>query len=144
MSRGACLVALNPSGNGATRNVEQINAFDSRNHRCPASHEQEMRRPSRQSVSKEERNVHHSEVVYQMSSRLPRHRCARQGFPILKDDTGAGEHQSERLLRMSIKVAHLACDIANASPIHETQDGTIELSQQVGNRASTSLTCILA
>jgi hypothetical protein len=45
---------------------------------------------------------------------------------------------------VSIKVAHLPRDIPNASPIHQTQDRTIELSQQVGNRASARLTGIFA
>ena len=58
----------------------------------------------------------------------------RQGFPILIHGTRASEHKSERLLRMSIKVAHLPRDIANANPIHETQDRAIELSEQTGNR----------
>jgi hypothetical protein len=45
---------------------------------------------------------------------------------------------------MSIKVAHLPRDIANAGPIHETQDRAIELSEQTGNRARASLTRIFA
>ena len=57
-----------------------------------------------------------------------------QGFPILIDGTGASEHKSKRLFRMSIKIAHLPRDIANANPVHETQDRTIELSKQTGNR----------
>jgi len=45
---------------------------------------------------------------------------------------------------MSIKVAHLSRDIANTSPIHETQDGAIELSQKARHWASASLTRIFA
>ena len=67
-----------------------------------------------------------------------------QGFPILIDGTRASEHKSERLLRMSIKEAHLPRDIANANPVHETQDRAIELSEQTGNRPSASLTRIFA
>jgi len=69
---------------------------------------------------------------------------SRQGFPILLDETRAREQKSERLLRVSIKVAHLARDIADASPIHQTQDRTIELSQQARDRASARLTRIFA
>jgi hypothetical protein len=58
--------------------------------------------------------------------------------------TRTSEHKSERLLRMSIKIAHLSGDIANTSPIHETQDRAIELSEQTGNWASACLTGIFA
>jgi len=67
-----------------------------------------------------------------------------QGFPILIDETRASEDQSERLLWMSIKVAHLSGAIANTSPIHATQDRTIELSQQTRHWASACLTGIFA
>jgi len=75
---------------------------------------------------------------------MSRHGHPNAGFPILVHGTRAREHKSERLLRMSIKVAHLPRDIANASPIHQTQDRAIELSEQTGNRASASLTRIFA
>lgn len=61
-------------------------------------------------------------------------RRAGQGFPILKNGTRASEHKSESLLDMSIKGAHLSSDIANASPVHSTQHGTIELSQEARHR----------
>jgi hypothetical protein len=62
-----------------------------------------------------------------------------QGFPILINRTGTGEDQSQCLVKMGIKIAHLASDIAHAEAIQETQDGTIELGEQAGNRASTGL-----
>ncbi len=43
---------------------------------------------------------------------------------------------------MSIKIAHLSSDIANASPVHSTQHGAIELSQQARHRTRACLTGI--
>ena len=65
-----------------------------------------------------------------------------QGFPILINGTTSGEHKSESLLKMSIEVAHLAGNIVNACPIHQTQHSTVEPSQKAGNRASPCLTGI--
>jgi hypothetical protein len=45
---------------------------------------------------------------------------------------------------MSIKVAHLSGDIANANPVQETQDRAIELSQEARHWASACLTGIFA
>jgi len=67
-----------------------------------------------------------------------------QGFPILINGTGASKHKSESLLDMSIKVAYLSSDIANASPVHQTQHGAIELSQEAGNCAGACLAGILS
>ena len=65
-----------------------------------------------------------------------------QGVPILVHLTRASEQQSKRLLRMSIKEAHLTSDIADPSAVHTTQDSAIELSQQARHRASAGLTGI--
>lgn len=40
---------------------------------------------------------------------------------------------------MSVKVAHLPSDIANARSIHQHQDGAIQLSQKTGKRACACL-----
>jgi hypothetical protein len=60
------------------------------------------------------------------------------------DETGAREHKSERLLWLSIKVAHLSSDITNSSVVYTTQDCAIELSQQARHGASARLTGIFA
>ncbi len=65
-----------------------------------------------------------------------------QGFPILIHDTRPRENQSESLFKVSIKVAHLWCDMANPCAIHQAQDGAIELSEQSGYRPSASVTGI--
>ncbi len=43
---------------------------------------------------------------------------------------------------MSIKVAHLSSDIANADPIHQAQNGALELSETAGNRPGTALASV--
>jgi hypothetical protein len=40
---------------------------------------------------------------------------------------------------MGVKIAHLASGIANAKAIQQTQDGTMELGKQTGNRTSAGL-----
>ncbi|EFH85221.1 hypothetical protein Krac_6396 [Ktedonobacter racemifer DSM 44963] len=43
------------------------------------------------------------------------------------------------MVEMSVKVAHLSSDIANARSIHQHQDGAIQLSQKTGKRACACL-----
>jgi hypothetical protein len=45
-----------------------------------------------------------------------------QGFAMLLNGTMSSEDENERLLKMCIKAAHVARHIANADPIHRTQD----------------------
>lgn len=62
-----------------------------------------------------------------------------RGFPLLINRTPASEQKSKSLLVMGIKGAHLPSDIANAGPIHQAQNGAIELSQETGNWAGAGL-----
>ncbi|HEX4207924.1 MAG TPA: hypothetical protein VHZ51_27735 [Ktedonobacteraceae bacterium] len=43
---------------------------------------------------------------------------------------------------MSVEVAHLPSDIANAHSIQQAQDGAIELSKETGNRSGVRLAAI--
>ncbi len=63
---------------------------------------------------------------------------------MLKNGTATSEQKSERLLDMSIKVAHLPSDIAHTNAIHEAQDRTIQPSEQARNRSSTRLASIFS
>lgn len=65
-----------------------------------------------------------------------------QGFPILINGTLTSQDEGKRLFRMGIKKTHLASDVANSEPIHQTEHRTIELSEQTGNRSPTCLTPI--
>lgn len=56
-----------------------------------------------------------------------------QGFPILINGTPAGENEIKSLVVLSVKIAHLPRDIAHPNAIQETQDGTVELSEEAGN-----------
>lgn len=58
---------------------------------------------------------------------------------MLISGTRTSEDQSQSLVKMGVKIAHLASHIANAEAIQQAQDGTIELSEQALNRAGTGL-----
>jgi len=45
---------------------------------------------------------------------------------------------------MSVKVAHLSRDIANARPVHQAEHRAIELSEQTGHRSSACLAAIFS
>src|SRR5579884_2664692 len=67
-----------------------------------------------------------------------------QGFPILIKRTQSSQNEIESLVNLSIKIAHLLRDIANANAIHEAQDRAVHLSEQTGRRAGACLTGIFS
>ena len=58
---------------------------------------------------------------------------------MLINRTRPREDQSQSLVDMGVKIAHLTSYIPNAHSIQQAQDGAIELSEQAGNSASASL-----
>lgn len=67
-----------------------------------------------------------------------------QGIPMRGNGTPARKHQSESLLKMSVKETHLSGHMANAHLIHQTHDCAMKLSKKAGNRPGTGMTGILS
>jgi hypothetical protein len=63
---------------------------------------------------------------------------------MLKNRTATGEHESECLLDMGIKIAHLSSDVANARSIDQAMHGAIELSEQTLNQPGARLAAIFS
>jgi hypothetical protein len=58
---------------------------------------------------------------------------ARPGFPILINGTLVSVNEIEALVVLRVKIAHLPKNIAKPDAVHETQDGTVELSEETRN-----------
>lgn len=56
----------------------------------------------------------------------------------------SSKDKSQSLLRMGFKEAHLARHIANTDAIHQTQNQTIELSEQASDRPGAGLASIFS